>query len=490
MALTSVIDNSNKVPGVYLKVSLGVGPRYGGGDPRYVVLIGNMTSDGTMDVETEYDVFSLDDVRTYAGAGSELFYMTRAALAANATAAIKIIAMTESVGTAATGNFNVNHVATSAGTIGITIGSFPEIEVPFANFDSIDDMASAICTYINYNEDLPVTASVASDIVTCTAKHKGPRGNKIKIRARILEGTGPEVLTSDDTLTGGATSDSVSNVLDTLTSVRRKYLVLPYWSGSQLTAVKTHLDSQDNPDSGNRKYAIFGSVETVGDTTTNVTALNFERMQCAWMPNSDHTPAELAAALAAFRAGAESRDPKHNFNGESVPGLLPHYDTFDIPTNTELQSALNNGITPLTTVNGGNVAIVRSVTCKSQDSGGRPDYRVLDTIKAVIPDEVADGLELIIGDTYAGFNASEDDPEGNPPPTGVLTPAMLKDTIYDYLIAREKEDGWFELGSTEANIDKLIVQLSKTAAGRFNFSCELNIVEWFSQAAGDIRQVG
>lgn len=60
MTLASVIPSSNKVPGTFLKVSLGVGPRSSGASPRHVVLVGNKTTSGSMALLTEVDCFSED----------------------------------------------------------------------------------------------------------------------------------------------------------------------------------------------------------------------------------------------------------------------------------------------------------------------------------------------------------------------------------------------------------------------------------------------
>src|SRR5262249_45983729 len=157
---------------VYIKVSLGVGARASGGDILYVVLFGNKTSSGSMSVETEYDCFSEDEARSLAGAGSELFWMFKAAIAANPRAAIKLMASTASGGTAASGTITVANAATSAGTVGVTVNG-EEIEVPFASGDAATAVAALINTYINNKSDWPVTSAVVSAVVTLTYRHAG-----------------------------------------------------------------------------------------------------------------------------------------------------------------------------------------------------------------------------------------------------------------------------------------------------------------------------
>lgn len=490
MALTSVISNANKVPGIYLRVSLGVGQRSSGENARYVVIFANKTSGGTGTVETEYDIFSEDDAKTIGGTGSEAYWMCRAAIRANPSVAIKLILITASAGAAATGTLVFAGTATAAGTVEVSCMGMT-IEVPYASGDANTAVAALVNTYINNQTDWPITAGVVTATVTGTARHAGPRGNFIALRARIIDGTGIGVTDpATDYLTGGTTSDDPQNCLDVQTALRRTYLVLPHSDATQLAKLKTHLDAQDEPDAGNRKYGIFGSLDTLANATTLCTGLNFARMQCAWLEKSDDTPAMMAAALAAFRAGAEEADVAHNYNGEAIPSLHPHFRSADVPSNTELNSALSNGITPLTSTNSGEVVIVRSVTCRSQDSSAKPDYRVLDTHKVTVPDFIANEIELAIADRFGGFKASSDPADGESPPVNVATPSMVRDVIFEVLNNAESELGLLDAGSVAINAANTKVELSKVAVGRFNFVAPLDVIEWFNQAAGDIRQIG
>lgn len=486
MALTSVISNSNKVPGIYLQVSLGVGTRSAGDSPRYVELFGNKTSSGSATVEQEVDVFSLDEARSLFGAGSELFMMAKAAFAANPRASLKAVPVTESAGTQASQTITMVNSAGSSGTIQVWIlGEL--VEVPVANGAAIATMATDVAAYINDQTDWPVTASANLGVVTVTAKNKGPRGNDISIRAKN-NGISTTTVTVGGSgyLASGATTDDPQTALDLVTAFRRSLLVAPYSDATQLAKFKTHVNTEDNAEIGHRKQFVYGSKDTYANTLTIATGLNAERGQCCWLEKSDKTPAMIAAAVAAKRAKHELNDPAYNFDWTEIEGLLPHYAASDVPTATELEAALNNGMTPLQSVNGA-VYIVRSVTTKSQDSATNPDYRVLDTSKVTVPDAFADAIEVSIADTFKGFKASNDPEEGESPPVGVLTPKLLEDHIYGKLKDFEAS-GW--IVDVDENLDGLVVELSSVAAGRFNFSVPLDVIEGFHQGAGDIRQIG
>jgi phage tail sheath gpL-like len=489
MTIKSIIPNSNKVPGQYTRVSLGVGPRVGGAGANDVVLFGNKTSAGTMSVETEYEVFDEDEVRGLAGDGAELFWMFKFARAANPGASLFIIAVTESAGAAATGTITLAGTATSAGTIGVTVMG-EEIEIPFADGDTATAAAAVVNTYIGYEGDWPVTSGAAAAVVTLTARNLGPRGNFLRFRVRIIDGTGLTVAASSTYLAGGATSDDPQNAIDVMDGVRRRFLVAPYSDATQLAKFKSHIDAQDEPLIGNRKVFVSGSLDTVANTTTLAIGLNFTRGQVAWLYNSDVPPSCLASSIAAYRAGEEQNDAATNFDGKNVAGMIPHWASSERPSASELDSALNNGVTPFASTRSGEVFIVRSVTTKSQDPNAKPDFRVLDTHKVAVPDFIAEDIELQIGDTFSGFKASQDPPEGQTPPVGVVTPAMVKDLVYARLRFHETENGLLDSGSVDANIDGLVFELSKVADGRFNGVVPLDVIELAHQFASDIRQIG
>lgn len=513
MAETSVIPAGFKVPGVFIRVSLGVGPRSAGDSPRTVVAFANKTSAGLGALETEHDIFSEDDARTLAGAGSEGFLGCKSALEANPSVALKLMLVTESAGANATGTIVFTGPSTAAGTVYVDITGINQIEVPYDVGESATTIGARVETYIDNVGDAPVTSAAVTGTVTCTAKNKGPRGNHIAVRARVTPGTGVGVTPpASGYLTGGTTSDDPQTSLDVQTAFRRGYLVAPYSDSTQLAKFKTHLDAQEEPLAANRKQAIFGSIDTLANTTTLAVGLNFPRMQCVWMEGADQTPLMMAAAMAATRALAEADDPAHNFNGETITGLKPHYLPSNIPSLNELASALNNGITPLQSVGGGAVAIVRSVTTKSQESG-LPDYRVMDTKNVTIPDYLGDVCEFAFADRFGGFKASEDPPEGEQPPPGVVTPSMCDDLMLEILnaaegngtdgmpSAAESDDGTtFEpivvkggllaLGSVARLRRNTKSTLSKLERGRFNCTMPVDTIEWANQFGVDVRQVG
>lgn len=511
MTLASVIPAGWKVPGVYIKVSLGVGQRSAGDSPKDVVLFANKTSAGLGTVETEQSIFSEDDAKSWAGPGSEGHLMAKAAIDANPGVSLKMMLVT-AAGTAATGTIVLATVPTAAGTIYVDCTGSNQIEVGYEAGESIAVIGARLDAAMDAVQDLPVTTAFAVATLTATAKNTGPRGNFIALRARCTPGTGLTVTPpASGYLTGGATSDDPQTSLDVQQAYRRGFLVAPYSDSTQLAKFKTHVDAQEEPLAGNRKQVVFGNLDTLANCTTLAVTINFPRLQCVWQERADQTPGMMAAAVASWRSFKEGNDPACIYDGDPIPGLKAHYSSADLPTLTELNQALNNGITPLQTIGEGAVAIVRSVTTKSQDNG-LPDYRVLDTSKVSVPDYLGDVVELALTDRYPNYKASNDPPEGKQPPSGVCTPSMVKDTIFEVLNAAEGDGtdglpsgtdtgedpefepiavkgGLLDIGSVLKRRKSVVVELSQIDKGRFNISFPVDVIEGAHQFGVDLRQV-
>lgn len=115
-----------------------------------------------------------------------------------------------------------------------------------------------------------------------------------------------------------------------------------------------------------------GKGETVTQLTARAAALNSERMVCAALADVD-----AAAAVAAVIAA--ERDPAVPLNGAEVAGvtLAAHYD------NTQLDSLIRGGITPLEEL-GGRVSIVRGITTRTKTNGAADAaWRELTSIRIV-----------------------------------------------------------------------------------------------------------
>ncbi|MCC7542356.1 MAG: hypothetical protein IT379_39425 [Deltaproteobacteria bacterium] len=503
MTLASILSADDKRPGTFLQVTLGVGATSAADAPRLVLLCGNKTAAGTATVATRYAVTSEDDARTLFGAGSELLLGCQAAFAVWPGVPLYAIAVAESGGTAATGVLAASGTATADGTIDVSYCG-QTINVPIASGTTAANVAVALEAALEDMTDWPLdkgTAMAAAANCTVTFIHKGPRGNRASLR--VVSNTPGITITGPATgyLTGGATPDNSQNALDAVAALRHHYIVAASDGEgasatpdtADLTRYRTHVNTYAGPDHGKRQVVIFGFGGTLADATTVATGMNAARMQCVWQKKPEQLPLQIAAAAAALRARHESSDPGVNLDDLIVSGIAPSYSPADWPTGANLKSALNNGITPLR-VSAGEQLLTRSITTRSQDAAANPSYSVLDTTKVTVPDFVADdfavGVPAEFGahGTTPGFKAGADDPDGDPPPDGVVTPLMLKDWMYARLLGHEAA-GLLEPGSVELRKSEIVVELAPAPAGRFNCSVPLDVIEGAHQFAIDVRQV-
>lgn len=489
MAL-SIIDKSNKVPGTYIEVLLGVGPRSAGDEARRILVVGNKTSTGTAVAGKIVLVPGEDDARTLFGGGSELFLMVRAAYRVFPGATIYAGVVAESAGTNASATITITGPATAAGSVKVKVLG-EELEVSVASGAVQNDIATAIEAAIDAKTDWPVTAAVAANVVTVTAKHKGPRGNHISLRAESAA-TGVTVAVSSAYLAAGATSDDPQAVLDAAAPEKFSYIVCPYDDATNAAKFKTHVNTYADPLHGRRQQVVLASIASLATTTTlAATNMNAARVQVAWHFNADDTPAMIASALAALRAEKESADPAANMDGYFLDQIKPQTaDTADRPTATELKSALDNGITPLdVTRAGGDVYLVRSITSRCKDASGNADYSVLDTTKVTVCDFIGDDIEVGFAGEFANSKIGEDDEDDEvAPEPGVVTPKMVRDWLYGKLV--EYQDVEHLIVKVEENEPNLIVEVAASPAGRINAAIPADVIEGLHQFAASVRQVG
>ena len=484
MAIQTVIDPSNKVPGACIKVSLGVGPRSAGDAPRKVLLYGNKLAAAPHPIDTVVQVLTEEDAVALFGQGSELHLMVVAALTVNRNVDLNCIVVEEGLGPAATEDLIFSGApAAEPGTVQVWINGAKVTAAIAVGDDSMAVVISMAAT-INANPDLPATAGAAAGTVAVTANQKGPRGNFIFLRS--LKVGAPLVTHSlvSGYLAGGTASDDPQDAIDAAAPVRFHYHVAPYEDAVELAKFRTHVDADAVPEVGQRELFVYGSRDTLALTTTTATTLNAARGQVAWAYNAEHTSGEAAAAMAARRAREESIDPGVNLDEQKLEGLRGPVSLSDIPSTSELVSALNNGITPLVQQSGVQT-IVRSITTKSQDGTANPDYGVLDTTKVVVPDFIADTIDAQWGPLFAGTKATEvEDP---PPPPGTINPPIVRDFLYQ-VMKQAEADGLVE--NVDARADELVVELADVPAGRFNAVVPTDVIEGTHQLSADVRQVG
>ncbi len=493
------LSTNDPVPGNYIEVNFAQGPVSGASAPYSIMLLGNMLSTGTATPDTVYygptsatPLASLTDAQNLFGAGSELYRMYKRAIAINNTTPIFAIAVTESVGSKATGTITI----TGAATVPCSIRIFFEdefVDVSVSTSDTPTNIAANAVSAFNARTDFAAVASNASGVLTLTAKQKGLRGNWLRYSCKTFPvNSGVTVTATSPTLfTGGTTADSNVAALATILPYRFYYTVSAAEDATQLGNVTTQINTMALPTNGLRQTVIGGSVDTVANVTTIATGLNAARACVVWQPGSDWTPAELAANLAAIVALEQSgASPQLNFSGYGNNAgdiwrvKAPLSGT--TPTRAQQYSALNNGITPIASTSSGSSYLVKLITTRSLN-GAVNDYRIRDYHKVTVCDRFGDDWQAKSNAQFSG-KVLADDPK---PGTTVANASVVSPRSIKSSLVRLVRD-YFEAGliqDVDTVVAGVIVGRENTNPSRVSCLVPLSPVDILDQLATAVNQV-
>ena len=526
------VPASRKTPGVAFNVIFGGAGTSAGDAPISIMLLGNKAAAisvssptyaqaaGTAAVATVVNVASESDAGTMFGLGSELHRMAAAVFAQQPNAALYACPVAEA-GTAATVVLTFVTNASAAGTVRFVLCG-EVIDVPVASGDTITTIASNCCTYINAMTSLPYYAQNAAGVVTFTAKNTGPRANTLVVDAyfiasgavvpsRILAaapvssgfGTTGQwssngTLGNEFTLSAGATQDTFANALSAIEPTRYGRIVGACIDSTNAGRISTSLASQAGPTIQILEQGIVPSVDTYANAVTFAATMNAARMQTAWHFASPMPAWDIAAQVAAARIAGddalggdlvgEGDDPAANLNGVGLASIIVQRTVDDQPTATEIENALNNGLTPLaaSTSRPGFVEIVKSITTRAS-VGNVPNYAVLGTQNVTVPDYTADTLRAALRTAYRGAKLRPDTTDGLPPRIPrVVTPSIVRGFIAQQLKTLENRG---ILINVDANISLLVVEINGTNPSRLDCEIPAAVIPGLDIIAGNVRQL-
>lgn len=524
---------STKTPGSYLNVVLGGPGTSAGVAPIRLLMFGNLIGSnltgaspgftvtaGTAALNVPVQVYSVADARAKFGAGSELAIMAAAVFAQYPQANLWAVPTAEG-STASTGviTFTGTGPWTEAMTLRVVVNG-RTCDVSVATGDSLTTIATNAATQINRQTDWPVTAQYSAGVLTLTAKHAGKRGTLITFRcfligsstsakatagalAATLNGltatlSGGAAVGGCYRLTGGSTEESLTTPLAAVASLRFHRYILAQYLSSAISAAVSQINTMAGVNTGLRQQVVAGSVDTAANAVTLASGQNAPRLQLAWLYNSDLSPGEIAAQVAAGRVAGdgtvggllpgESSDPAANLDGLRLATIPMPDATADYPTSTQIETALNNGVTPLAAYGtSGASQVVRSVTTRCQDASGNPNFAVLDTSNVTVPDYVADDLATSYPTDFAGFKVMADPSDGSQPKIpNVTTPNQIRAWIMKHLKTAEQSG---IVMNVDAHAGDLAVALDGSTPGRVLADIPTAVMPGLHQFVANVRQL-
>lgn len=456
--------SSIRKPGKYFEFNTKLAVRTLPGNLQKVLIVGQRIAAGTVAANVIKDVFSDSEAATYFGNGSQLHLMCRAAIKANPYLALQAIAMDDAgAGVLASGTVTLTGPATAAGVLTVKVAGKP-VQIAIAATDTATAIAAALAAQIALQPDLPVTAGAAAGVVTLTAKNKGTQGNNIKLEAATTAaGTTAAVVA----MASGATDPTLATALATVFGAGHNIIISAWNDSTNLTALRTHLDSVSGPLEQRGAIGVYGHTGTLANATTLAAGINSGRISA---PNFKvpEQPCELAAAYGAVVASEE--DPARPLNllelvGITAPALA------DRLSRTEQENALYNGVTPLEVGPGEKVQIVRAITTYTLDAQSIPDISLLDLTTIRTLDYVRKACRERISLRFPREKLSE------------RTAPKVKDQLLDVLYKLEELEIVEQVG---ANKDGLIVERDSQDPNRLNAKIPTDVVNGLHVFAGRI----
>lgn len=288
------------------------------------------------------------------------------------------------------------------------------------------------------------------------------------IGGTVVDGTvtwtcwGKVVTGGGTTWGGGAGTESVSTLLGVLLPLTFDRIVTSQIDSTNLGLWNTQLNTQAGPTSNILQHLVCATNGTLAATTTLATVtLNSPRMQVMWQLNGETAPWEMAAYFGAYRCAAEQSDPAAAYDDLELIGVAPQSQPADRPSNAVLQSATNNGITPVyTSPNGAKALVCISITSRSLN-GSTPDYRTFNTSDAYVPDFIRRDIGLYWSTVFKPNNprVSDDLPDDVTAKSGVATPKTWNPEIEAKL--RKYEKGILASGAdvTKPSVAPIIINV-------------------------------
>lgn len=357
---------------------------------KRALLVGQKLASGTGAVNTPYLVSTTDAAKTLFGVGSMLARMHALYRLQDSFGEVWCIAVADAgAGVQATGTITVTGPATAAGTISLYIGG-QLVSVAVGASDSANTIAAAINTAIGAATDLPVTSTVATNVVTLTCKWKGPTGNDITVLDSFRGFAGGQILpagvslayTGSGLLAGGTTNPTLTgNVITAMGDDEYDYVIHPYTDSTSLDAWQTEYNDSVGRWAWSRQ--VYGHVYTalrgtLSALTTAGALRNDPHQTIAGIDVDTPNPCwEYAAAYGGANALGLNVDVARPTQTLPLTGILaPRAGKRFLLT--ERQSLLNYGIAT-SFISGGLLRVERAITTYQKNAWNQADPSYLDS---------------------------------------------------------------------------------------------------------------
>jgi len=466
MAISEII----RKPGSYTEITVGAS----GGLPskrQELLIIAPRLSTGRVAAIVPTQVSSASQAAEAWGAGSIMHRMALAAFRQYGQVMLTGCAVDDSsAGVAASSDVTLSGTATATGTVSLWIGT-DRVTVRADKDTPADDIAAALAHEIIYNfPNVPVTASASGAVLTLTAKNKGTTGNHLGQKGRPAVVVEVEGITATATAySGGAGDPDITAALDAVAGHRYHLIAIPWATQETAAALAEHLTTVSDSINqlGGRGFMFIDG--NVADAYTFAQPINDERMCVGWIYGAKRPQFENAAAFAAMQA-AQSAPWLATNNVELVGCDAPAIP--DRANWNEINKLLWQGIAVFNVGDAGRVQCVRAISTYIKNDSGAEDDTFLDSFKIATADYVREAIRVRHLSDFQNKILRDNHVDGEP--SGVITPADVRDTNLDVCRRIEREGG---LNNVNAFAEGFTSERDPNIPGRVNSVIPIDIVD-------------
>jgi len=469
MVTFSQVPSSTRVPFVFVEIDASRAQNGPTIQEYRAALIGQKLPSTPQAASIPLLATSADEVGKAYGFGSIVHGMAIAFFRSNTSTEAWFVGVEDAGGgTKGTKTLTVTGPASAAGTVFLYVAG-RRIAVGVASGDSANTIAASINAAIAASDvaaELPVTAGVATNVVTLTARNAGTQGNGIDVRFNFQTGEAFPAGVSVVAAVGvtGATDPTLTAALAGLGAKQYHVLAIGLNDTTSIAAVDAELATRFGPSVQLEGHAFYGKADTHSNLVTFGSGLNSKHTTVVGFKLPPSPTWELAAAVAAIAAREGQADPARPFKTLELVGFVGPAlaDRFTL---TERDLLLKNGIATAVVSDTGTTTAERLITTWQTNASGAKDVSFLDVTTLLTLSFLRFDFRTRFATTYPRHKLADDGTRFGPGQP-ILTPRLAK------AFATTVFRGWEERGLVEG-FDQfqrdLVVERSATDRNRLDF---------------------
>lgn len=461
--------------------------------PYCVLLAGQMLASGnnagTAEPLTQQRPMSEAQANELFGRGSMLSRMCAAYFKANnVTKMIAIGVPDAEEAEKAEGGLNLTGTVTGGAPLCLYVGG-QLVRAAAPAGAAAGDVAENICTAINANEDLPVTATFSTGQVTLTAKHAGECGNDIDIRIGYYDEPSPSGLEVKIVpLSGGSGNPDPAPVITAMGNDWFHVIAWPWTDNYSLAALRDELADRWGPLRQIDGQAICVARGTFGVVTTFASARNDKHLTVLPSEGSPTPTWEDAAACVGVVSYYANNDPARGFNTLLVPGVLAPRREDRWPDFPEKNQGLFEGVSARYVAPDGTVRLQKLITTYRLNELGAEDKAFLSLNSPLTLSYLRYDWNNYLKLKYPRHKlASDADAANFSPSQPIMTPKLGKAEA----VARMR-DVWVPMGLVEGSAkfkETLLCERNAKNENRLDWLIRPDLVNQFEVAGTLIRHI-